>query len=68
MLKTRAQIENEIQDIQEWMTFHDPNYAPENFFCDGEISPEEATARWQEKQNQLEALQDELAGLELGWR
>lgn len=31
------------------MLILEPNHAPENFYCDGEISAEEAMSNWQNK-------------------
>lgn len=34
---------------QQAMLIEEPNDAPENFYCDGEITPEEALSNWKEK-------------------
>jgi hypothetical protein len=36
---------DELTDDQRYLIM-EPNEAPENFFCDGEITPEEADKNW----------------------
>ena len=47
---TYAELSAELEEVEAYIRSIDPDYAPENYYCDGELSPEEADARWERLQ------------------
>ena len=59
-MRTKQQIQAEIKSLEATIKGHDPQYGPENYYCDGELSKAEADARWKGWHDKLDELQKEL--------
>lgn len=46
---TLEDMRTELDKIDAWLKHNDPTDGPENYYCDGELSAEEADARWKDK-------------------
>lgn len=64
MPRTETDIREQLQSVARWLKAHDPVEAPENFYCDGEISADEAKRRWNSKVAEFRRLKEELQALE----
>lgn len=53
---TYEELSAELRNVEATIESIDPDYAPENYYCDGEISPEEADARWERLHSRREEL------------
>jgi hypothetical protein len=57
---TPDELKADLKEVKDDLARNDPQYAPENYFCDGEITPAEAHARWQGWLNRKAELEREI--------